>query len=132
MICRHIPAFVALVVQAATFWLGVALISFVSVEREAWLWLYLGCAVVLAISSKSKWDLSLSAWLQVFLYALLFALIFWGANFALDTLNGSVKLRRQLPPFFHGLEFYLVCCPGIASVAAGSVVRKLLLQCAPL
>lgn len=120
--------FAGLVAQAAIFWATVTLLPIVGVSSEAWSLLYVGCAVALTIFSQPRFNISLVAWLQVFLYSLLFAVIFFGANLALDTLIGSVKSRRQLPLFFHGLEFYLVCCPGIASIATGGVVRNLLLK----
>ena len=118
---------VALLIQAAAFWLAVCLIPINAVGTAAWLMLYGCCAAILAVSSSvARLNLEWLAWLRVLFYALLLSVIFLGADFALDILRGSVKPRGQLPVFFDGLELYFVLMPGVASVAIGGAARGML------
>ena len=117
----------ALAIQAAAFWSAVFMLPASTVGTAAWLALYACCAATLAVSASiARMKLGLLAWLQVLFYALLLAAIFFGADFALDTLRGAVRPRSQLPAFFNGLEFYFVLAPGVASIAVGGAARSIL------
>jgi hypothetical protein len=117
----------ALVIQAASYWFAVMALPISNVGTETWFVLYAGCAAVLAIGSLvPTLRLEFLGWLQVLVYSILLSAIFFGADFALEALRGAVRPRTRLPASFHGLEFYLVLAPGLASSAVGGAVGNLL------
>ena len=62
------------------------------------------------------------AWLATFVYAILLAAVFAGADFAMEALGNSIRSRAPLPPAFGGLELYWLLVFGVATVAVGALV----------
>jgi len=113
---------VALVVHATVFWVVFALLpGSPRFGLESWLMAYAaGSGFLLLGRWRPRWQLSLSQALQVVLYAALLALLFWGANEALDVLGASVRARRLPPEQRSGLPLPLFLVPGVASVGLGA------------
>jgi hypothetical protein len=117
---------VAFIAHFALFWLGAYVLSRSPVAFPAWVGLYvLGAICLLAVLRSRLASLRCSFWLRVAVYAALLSAIFFGADFALDTLGNSVKPRLQGSAFPGGLELYHVLCPGVVSVAAAAVLASL-------
>jgi len=92
------------------------------VEPGAWLVLYAAGAVFLcAAPGHRAYPRSIKAWLAVAFYSVLLAAVFFGADFALQTLGNSARPRASLPSWFGGLELYYVLVPGVTSVAIGAL-----------
>lgn len=97
------------------------------VAPAAWLAVYAIGLVFLACAPRHRlYPQAPAWWLRVLLYSVLLAAIFFGADWALNTLGNSVKGRATLPAAFGGLELYAVLAPGVASVALGAWVGALL------
>ena len=117
---------IALIAHFALFWLGAYVLSRSSVALAAWLSLYALGALGLLVALRSRLRLlRWSTWLQVAVYAVLLSAIFFGADFALDTLGNSVKPRLRGPAFPGGLELFHVLCPGVVRVAAAAALASL-------
>ena len=115
----------ALLAHLLSFVFVVTTVATPSVSFLAWLALYgLGAGYLLIGSYVRIPKLSARQWAMLFLYALLLAVIFAGAEFGLQTLGNSVKPRGVLPAYLGGLEPYFMLVPGVASVALGELARK--------
>ena len=114
-----------LLAHLLSFVVVVATVATPSVSFIAWLALYgVGSAYLLIGRYVPLPKLSARQWGMLFVYALLLAVIFAGAEFGLQTLGNSVKPRGVLPSYLGGLEPYFMLVPGFASVALGELVRK--------
>ena len=114
----------ALLAHLLSFVFVVTTVATPSVSFLAWLALYgLGAGYLLIGSYVRIPKLSARQWAMLFLYALLLAVIFAGAEFGLQTLGNSVKPRGVLPAYLGGLEPYFMLVPGVASVALGELAR---------
>jgi hypothetical protein len=116
---------VAFIAHFALFWLGAFVLYRSPVSFLGWVGLYVLGALGLSFVLRGRLaSLRSSAWLQVAAYAALLSAIFFGADFALDTLGNSAKPRLQGPAFAGGLELYHVLCPGVVSVAVAAVLAS--------
>ena len=116
-----------LLVHCAAFWGSVALLPSNSVAPLAWIVVYIcGVATLLLTDRLLQRRLSLTTWLKLFVHALLLAAIFFGADFGLEALKGSIKPRAALPAFLHGLELYYLLVPGVTSVTLAGAVGSAL------
>ena len=114
-----------LLAHLLSFVVVVATVATPSVSFLAWLALYgLGAAYLLIGPYVPIPKLSARQWAKLFVYALILAVIFAGAEFGLQTLGNSVKPRGVLPSYLGGLEPYFMLVPGVASVALGELARK--------
>lgn len=94
-----------------------------SVPRASWVALLAwGLIVTAVLQLQSRWNVSARSWVLCAGYAVLLALLFFGADFALTALGTSVKPRAALPAFLNGLELYYLLVPGVASMAMGAAV----------
>ena len=114
-----------LLTHLLSFVVVVATVATPSVSLIAWLSLYgVGAAYLLIGPYVPLPKLSVRQWAMLFVYALILAVIFAGAEFGLQTLGNSVKPRGGLPSYLGGLELYFMLVPGVASVALGELARK--------
>ena len=114
-----------LLAHLLSFVVVVATVATPSVSFIAWLALYgVGSAYLLIGRYVPLPKLSARQWAMLFVYALILAVIFAGAEFGLQTLGNSVKPRGVLPSYLGGLEPYFMLVPGVASVALGELARK--------
>ena len=114
-----------LLAHLLSFVVVVATVATPSVSLIAWLTLYgVGAAYLLIGPYAPLPKLSARQWAMLFVYALILAVIFAGAEFGLQTLGNSVKPRGVLPSYLGGLEPYFMLVPGVASVALGELARK--------
>lgn len=101
---------------------GLAVWSAQAVAPAAWVGLYLVCLVA-ALPLWVKLAFTPQRWATVALYCTLLALIFFGANGALDALNGAHRAKAAVAESLGGLELWFVLCPGAVSVALGGAVQ---------
>ena len=101
---------------------GVVELNAHAVASVAWVGLYLVCLVV-ALPLWVRLVLSPRRWATVALYCALLALIFFGANGALDALNGAHRAKAAVAESLGGLELWFALCPGAVSVALGGAVQ---------
>jgi hypothetical protein len=107
-----------LLAHALAFWAGVAALAPPSVSPSAWAALYLlGAVAVVLIERHPRARLSARAWAIVAAYAAFLAVLFWGADHALNELRGAIRPRAALPAYLGGLELCFMLVPGVASVA---------------
>ena len=103
------------------FALGATAMSTAAVSLRAWLVLYALCVAVAAVIWAARPELArATTWLVAASYAALFAAIFYGANLALDALQGPHRNDGSVAHHLEGLELWFVLCPGMVSVAWGS------------
>jgi hypothetical protein len=109
-----------------TYWLVVRLTAAGAVELPAWTALYIVCAAVAATlwcGPAAGWPRR--RWLKVAFYCPFLALIFYGANGALDALHGEHRLRARPEEAFGGLELWHMLFPGATAVAVAGWFRTL-------
>ena len=116
---------VAVLVHLLAFWGTVAVLPAAAAPVQGWALLYAAGLAWLWLAGRVP-DLRAAGMAPsaVFVYALLLAAIFLGADGALDALRGSVKPRSALPVFVHGLALHWVLAPGIASVALAAWIER--------
>ena len=116
----------ALAAHATAFWAFVFLVAPPAVTVGAWLATYsLGAGMLLLVALRTATTSESWPAVRLFLYSLLLALIFFGADQALTVLGTSVKPRQPLPAFLGGLELYYLLVPGVAAVALGQLVASI-------
>lgn len=122
-----------LLTHAATFWAVVWLTEASSFDGGLWLLCYAaGAASLVAGRWVPRLVPNTAQAFQVVAYAGLLALVFWGANEALDVLGNSVPARRLPPELRMGLPLHLFLVPGVASAGLGAMVAAAWRQrCAP-
>ena len=113
-----------LLAHAISFAGFVTILPTLSVSLAAWLVLYaVGVIVVLLGPRLTLVAYTARGWSLALFYAVLSAVIFAGADLALQALGNAVKPRAIVPPALGGLEFYFLLVPGVASVALGQLAR---------
>ena len=113
-----------LLAHAISFAGFVTIVPTLSVSLVAWLVLYtIGVVVVSPGPRLALIAYTARGWSLALFYSVLFAVIFAGADLALQVLGNSVKPRATLPPALGGLELYFVLVPGVASIALGQLAR---------
>jgi hypothetical protein len=116
-----------LVAHLVAFWGAAWLARSPAVDSSYWVLCYLAGAV---LPVASRWVHGLRVGprvaLQIIGYASLLALVFWGANMALDLLGNSVKTGRLPPELRTGLPLHLILVPGVASYGLAALVDGLL------
>ena len=119
--------FIAWLVLTILYWGGFALLEADRVVPEARFILYAACAGGLLLTSrKSRDSRSPIAWLVYAMYSVLFALIFYGANEALDVLYGAGRAKSDVASHIGGLELWWILCPGLFSVAVACAAASML------
>ncbi len=118
---------IALLIQSLTFWAGVWLLRDQRVSMFAWAALYVCClsvAAALCHRRFARFKPSPGAWLLFALNSALLAALFWGANMALDLVNGAHRPKADWAAQLGGLELWFALCPGVLSVAIAGCVRS--------
>ena len=118
----------SLAVLSLLYWLSVGLLEAARVSLFAWLILY-GVCVACAFTLWARLPARFGAqfWLLAAFYSVLFASIFFGANGALDALNGPNRAKAHVSEQLGGLELWFALCPGAFAVCVASCLRSLLL-----
>jgi len=118
---------IAWLVLTILYWGGFALLKAEGVVPEARFILYAVCASGLLLTGrKSRPWLSPATGLAYAMYSVLFALIFYGANEALDILYGAGRAKSDVVSHIGGLELWWILCPGFFSVAAACAAASML------
>lgn len=117
----RMPTFVALVAHFLAYWLPASRLADPGEGLWGWVLCYVGGAVALLLSHRYK-ELQLSTRIAAELtgYATLAALLFWGANQALDLLGNSVSARRIPPEWRMAFPLHFVLFPGLAAYGFGA------------
>ncbi len=120
---------IALMFLTAAYATGVALLPGAAVAPEAWVGLYGVCVLV----SWLLWQgpagrAPARVWLEWVVYAPLLAALFFGADGALDALNGPLRAKAGVAESLGGLDIWFVFCPGVVAVALGGAVHSLLVS----
>lgn len=103
---------------------GAALLHAAAVSAAAWAALYAaGVIALLALPYSRAGRVPARRWLTAAGLTVLLAGIFFGADGALDALNGARRAKTQVAAHLGGLELWFVLCPGAASVALAAAVR---------
>ena len=118
----------ALLIQAIAFWACVWLLRHQPVSIIAWSALY-GCCALAAVALHhqrfARFQMQPGSWLLFALNAALLAALFWGANAALDLLNGPYRPKNDWTARLGGLELWFALFPGVWSIAMAGCVRSL-------
>lgn len=116
----------ALLTHLFTFRAGAWLAGAPEPADFSWSLCYLvGAAFLAAGAWFPKLRLSPRAAFEVLGYSVLLAIVFWGANMALDILGNAVRVRRLAPELRAGLPIHFVLVPGVASVGVGALADAL-------
>ncbi len=118
----------ALLIQAIAFWAGVWLLRNQAVSIVAWNALY-GCCALAALALHHRrfahFQMQPGSWLLFALNVVLLAALFWGANTALDLINGPHRPKVDWAAQLGGLELWFVLFPGVWSIAMTGCARSL-------
>ena len=115
----------ALTCLTTAYAVGVALLHRAAVTPAAWAGLYGVCVIAaLALWGGAAGRAPVTAWLAGGMHALWLAALFFGADGALDALNGPLRSKARVAEALGGLEVWFFFCPGMVAVALGGAVHS--------
>ncbi len=127
-VTKPMPLVFALLIQSVTFWAGVWLLRDQRVSMLAWAALYVCCVSVAATLRHrrfARFQMSPGAWLLFAVNSVMLAALFWGANMALDLINGPHRPTVDWAAHLGGLELWFALCPGVLSVGISGCALSL-------